>query len=178
MTTYLALVRGINVAGKKVVMAELRDLFTALGHGDVRSYIQTGNVIFTAPGRDPGKLGAEVSARLQADLGVQAEVLIRTAKELDALVAGNPFVDRKVEPKTLYVTFLAEVPAADKVDALTVPAGEKVEYELAGRDVYLHYPDGYGRAKLNNLYLEKKLKVVATTRNWNVVTKLRDLMHD
>ncbi len=176
VTTYIALVRGINVGGRaKVAMDDLRRLFVDLGHVDVRSYIQSGNVVFRSTQRSPEKLIAGIEAGLADQLGVPATVVLRTEKELAAVRAANPFVAAGHDPSRLYVAFLAATPAAAQAEELAVPAGESAEFSVAGQDVYLHYPDGYGRTKLNNTYIEKRLGVRATTRNWNTVTKLHDL---
>ena len=100
-------------------------------------------------------------------------VLVRSAAELAGVVAGNPFVGRAgVDPRTLHVTFLADAPDPDRCTAIEPDAGGADAFEIVGREVYLHCPGGYGRSKLNNAFWERKLKVPATTRNWNSVTRL------
>jgi len=179
MTTYVALLRGINVGGHtKVAMEDLRKLFAALGHGDARTYIQSGNVIFAAPGAEPSRLAKAIEKRIAQDLGVRVIVLLRTGDDLAEVLGHNPFSGRESDPTKLLVTFLAEAPGRERVAKLDKPAGEPAEFEVAGREVYLHCPNGYGRTKLNNAYIEKRLGVPATTRNWRVVTKLAELMSD
>ena len=176
MTTYVALLRGINVGGRtRVGMDDLRRLFVALGHADVKSYVQSGNVLFSSPVEESSRLIGDIERRIARDLGVTVTVLLRTKDDLARVVANNPFVSRETDPAKLHVTFLADAPDHERVARLDTPSGGPDEFSLAGREVYLHCPHGYGRTKLNNAYLERRLGVAATTRNWNTVTKLCDL---
>lgn len=176
MTRYAALLRGINLGSRnKIGMPDLRELFQTLGHTDVETYLQSGNVIFTSADDDPSLLAADLEKRIAADLGVNAAVLLRTADHLAQIVGDNPFLRRTSDLTKLHVTFLAEEPDGDRASRLEKPSGEPAEFSLAGREVYLHCPNGYGRTKLNNAYLEKRLGVAATTRNWRTVTSLREL---
>lgn len=175
MTTYVALLRGINVGGKaKVRMHELRELFVAAGHADAQTYIQTGNVIFSSSA-DADRLTGELEARIAADLGVNASVLVRTKDELAQIIAGNPFAGRDFDPATVAVNFLSGTPEQDRVEQLNSSAYEPDEFVVAGREVYLHCPNGFGRSKLTNTLFERKLAVRVTARNWKVVTKLAEL---
>jgi uncharacterized protein (DUF1697 family) len=179
MTTYLALLRGINLGGRnKVAMADLRKLFVDLGHGDAKTYIQTGNVIFCSPSNEAPRLSKAIETRIAEDLGVPASVLLRTKNDIAHVIANGPFLGRTSDPAKLLVTFLAEEPDPARVTRLDKPAGETAEFEIAGREVYLHCPDGYGRTKLSNAYIERRLGVAATTRNWRVITKLSELMNE
>jgi uncharacterized protein (DUF1697 family) len=176
MTTYVALLRGINVGGRtRVGMDDLRRLFVALGHADVKSYVQSGNVLFSSPVEESSRLVGDIQRRIARDLGVTVTVLLRTKDDLARVVANNPFLSRETDPAKLHVTFLADAPDHERVARLDTPSGGPDEFSLAGREVYLHCPHGYGRTKLNNAYLERRLGVAATTRNWNTVTKLCDL---
>lgn len=177
MTRYVAFLRGINVGRHaQVGMDQLRDLFVALGHTDARTYIRSGNVVFSAPDADdPAHLAAAVEARLAADLGVPATVVLRTSDQLAGIVAHNPFVDEEPDASKLHVALLADVPSPERVERMETPAGERVRFSLAGPDLYLHYPDGYGRTKFDNAFIEKRLGVASTTRNWNTVTKLAEM---
>ena len=177
MTTYLALLRGINVGGHtRVGMDDLRRLFADLGHADVTTYIQSGNVIFRSPVDDSSRLAAEIEERIAQDLSVAVTVLLRTRDDLARIVASNPFVGRRIEPAKLHLTFLADAPDRDRAARLDRPADAPDELSLVGREVYLYCPNGYGRTKLNNAHVERRLGVAATTRNWNTFTRLLDLM--
>jgi uncharacterized protein (DUF1697 family) len=179
MTTYVALLRGINVGGRtRVGMEDLRRLFVALGHTDVQSYLQSGNVVFRGPVEESSRLTGDLERRIARDLGVTVTVLLRTRDDLAHVVANNPFLNPETDLATLHVTFLADAPDHERAARLTTPIGEPDELSLVGREVYLHCPNGYGRTKLNNAYIERRLGVAATTRNWNTVTKLCELASD
>ena len=176
MTTYVALLRGINVGGHaKVAMEDLRRVVQALGHSEVTTYIQSGNVVFNGRGDDPGSLARDIESAIKGDIGLEVTVVVRTGEDLARVAATNPFLEGQAEVSKLHVAFLAEAPDDDRAAALTVPAGEPDQLRLAGREVYLHYPNGTGRSKLTNAYLEKRLGVAATTRNWRTVTKLAEM---
>lgn len=175
-TVHVALLRGINVGGHaKVGMDDLRRVFVALGHAEVRTYIQSGNVVFSSAVDEPSRLVGEIEQRIASDLGVTVTVLLRAGDELAQVVAGNPFLDRGAELSKLHVTFLAERPDAERAAGLGPPAGEADELALVGREVYLHCPNGYGRTKMNNAWVEKRLGMAATTRGWKTVVKLGDI---
>jgi uncharacterized protein (DUF1697 family) len=165
MTTYVALLRGINIGPRRrVAMADLRKLLESLGLEDVQTYVQSGNAVFRSRTKPDVK-------RIEAELGQDIAVLIRTAKEMTAIVEQNPFLARGADPAHLHVTFLDGKPAG----SLEPPPGATEEVEIVGREAYLHFPDGYGRTKLTNAAFEKKLGVRATTRNWRTVTTLAGL---
>jgi len=176
MKAYLALLRGINLGStNKIAMPDLRELFTALGHGDVRTHLQTGNVIFTTD-RSGRSLAADLQERIANDLGVRTTVLLRTASELAAVAGDNPLAGAAPDPSRLLVTFLDGKPDRDGVPKLDALKGDGEEFVVRGREVYLHCPNGYGRTKLSNTNLEKRLGVAATTRTWKVVTTLHEMM--
>ena len=177
MTRSIALLRGINVGGRvKVPMADLRRFFAELGHRDVTTYIQSGNVVFSAGGGETaGELEWSLERRILDELGLTVTVMVRGGDEFAAVYGGNPFVARGVDVAALYVAFLATEPTPEQLDRLVIPAGERVEFQHVGRELYLRYPDGYGTTKVSNNYLEKRLGVATTTRNWRTVTKLHEL---
>ncbi|RQX03767.1 DUF1697 domain-containing protein [Micromonospora inaquosa] len=176
MTRYVALLRGVNVGTTRLAMADLRRIVSDLGHEDVKTYLQSGNVAFGSTVRDAEKLAAGIERALTDELALTVPVLVRSGRELAAIAGGNPYADREDDPTRLLVAFLATAPTKSTVDALTVPGGENVSFTVTGREVFLHYVDGgYGRSKFTNAYLEKKLGVVATTRNWKSVRALAEL---
>ncbi|RZU73696.1 uncharacterized protein (DUF1697 family) [Micromonospora kangleipakensis] len=176
VSRYVALLRGVNVGTTRIAMADLRRLVADLGHEEVKTYLQSGNVVFTSRTAETAKVARGLERALADELGLDVPVLVRTGAELTAVTAGSPYADRQDDPTRLLVAFLSAPPAKTRVRALTVPAGENVEYTVAGREIHLHFPDGgYGRSKFTNAYLEKQLGVVATTRNWKSVCALRDL---
>ncbi len=176
MTRYVALLRGVNVGGRtKVGMADVRHIFAELGHSDVQTYLQSGNVIFTAAVERSSNLAQDIEQRMAQEVGVTTTVLLRTESDLAEVVAANPLLDRESDFAKLHVTFLADAPEPERAARLETPAGQPDQLTLVGREVYLHCPNGYGKTKLHNTYIEKRLGVAATTRNWKTVTNLRDL---
>ncbi|HST49862.1 DUF1697 domain-containing protein [Jatrophihabitans sp.] len=174
MKTYAALLRGVNVGKNKLAMVDFRTVLAELGAGNVRTYLQSGNAVFSHPTPEPAELARAIEEGL-AGLGVTSRVLLRTGQQLAAVLAENPFLARESDPVKLHVTFLAERPAPDRVPRLQVPAGETATFHLTGTEVYLHCPDGYGRTKLSNSFIESRLGIAATTRNWRTVTALAEL---
>ena len=179
MTTYVALLRGVNVGGHaKIGMAALRKLIADLGHTEVRTYVQSGNVVFRSADERPTVLECAIEERIKQDLGVSTTVLLRSADEIARVAANNPFLEREDDAAKLHVAFLADEPDPDRAARFEPPPGQPEELALAGRELYLRYPNGSGRSKLNNAYIERRLGVAATNRNWNTVTKLRDLARE
>jgi uncharacterized protein (DUF1697 family) len=173
--TYVALVRGINVGGRKrVSMPDLRALVASLGAEDVATYVQSGNVIFKSVDSS-GKLIESIEKRIRRDLGLSVTVLLRTRPQLAKVLAGNPFAGGGRELTKLHVTFLADKPDRARIRELDPARAEPDEFRVVGQEIYLHCPNGYGRSKLTNAYFDKQLGVVATTRNWKTVTKLAEL---
>ena len=179
MVSYVALLRGINLGGhKKIAMDELRRLFVTLGHSDVKTYIQSGNVLFRSSVDKESQVARDIESRIVQDLGLSVTVLLRSRRDLSDVVAHNPLLGPRTDPSKLHVTFLAEHPDRGRVARLDPPFDGSDELSVAGREIYLHCPNGYGRTKLNNAYFERALGVAATTRSWKTVTKLHDLAPD
>ncbi|MHB1505251.1 MAG: DUF1697 domain-containing protein [Sulfobacillus sp.] len=171
MPSHLALLRGINVGGHNMVaMSDLKRLFIRCGCSDVTTYLQTGNVLFDASGALPTE--AELEAAVAQDLAVTTRVLVRSREELAQICSNSPFAQWAGDPAQLYLAFLNATPDAQRVAEFSVPAGGSERFWIAGRQIYLQYPDGYGRTKLTNGYIEQRLGVVATTRNWRVTKQL------
>ena len=176
MTAYVALLRGINVSGKnKIAMAELRALVESLGYEGVQTYIQSGNVVFGSSVRRAATVQDAIAGAITRELGLDVTVLVRTAKEFDAVLASNPFLASGADPTKLHVTFLARAPTATAVRALGDVDRPPDEFVVTKREVFVHCPDGYGNTKLTNSFFEKRLGVAATTRNWRTVQTLTSL---
>ena len=178
MTTgiHVALLRGINVGGKnKLLMRDLSAMFVEVGCEDVRTYIQSGNVVFRADPalarRVPDLIGEAMAARF----GYRVPVLTRTGSELAAILGANPFLGRGAEVGQLHVGFLADQPEAAAVDALDPDRSPPDEFAVVGREVYSYCPQGIARTKLTTRYFESKLSVTMTARNWKTVLKLHEL---
>ena len=175
MTTYIALLRGINVGGnRKIHMADLRELFAAAGCDDVTSYIQSGNVVFTHPSTASDRLAGDLQQRIEAGTGFDVPVILRTAKAWEDVVRANPYPD--AEPSALHVAFLAKTPAPDAVATFDAARFAPEEFTVVGREVYLHLPDGMGRAKLPPAL--PLIRGTGTARNWRTVLKLAELSAD
>ena len=175
--TYVALLRGINVGGKaKLPMKELAAIFAAAGASEVRTYIQSGNVIFKAAHAE--RVVAAVTGEVARVYGYPGRIVLRTAAELRAAYASNPFAQAAAPVETMHVYFLADMPAAAAVKGLDAERSPGDSFAVHGREVYLHLPAGMARTKLTNAYFDGKLKTVSTARNWNTVGKLVAMMDE
>ncbi len=172
--TQVALLRGINVGGKnKLAMKDLVALFEAAGARDVRTHIQSGNVIFTASAAAARRAAKQVEAAL-ARRGLRSPVVLRSAAELAAAVANNPLA-RDADPASLHVAFLSKKPKAAAVAKLDPLRSPPDRFVVRGRDIYLCCPNGVARSKLTNDYFDRSLGVVSTLRNWRTLSKLIEL---
>ena len=175
MTTYVALLRGIK-GHKQVAMADLRDLLTRLGFADIRSLLQSGNLVFGATGRTAGQLERLLEAEAAKRLGLQTDFFVRTAKEWEGVVAHNPFRKEATrDPGHLVVMFLKDSPRVTGVKALQKAITGREVVRAAGKHLYITYPDGIGRSRLTNAVIDKQLGTRRTGRNWNTVLKLAAL---
>ena len=169
---FIAMLRGINVGGHaKVPMAELRATFLDLGYGEVRTYIQSGNVVFGAAG-SAAQLQSTIEQGLEDRFGLGIKVVLRTKAQLDKAIADNPWAGGRRDDAKLHVTFLGSTPASSRALGLDTQGFLPDEFVVRGREVYVHCPDGYGRTKLNNAFFERALGVTATTRTLRTVTTL------
>jgi uncharacterized protein (DUF1697 family) len=174
---FLALLRGINVGGKnKLPMTDLVALFAAAGCRDVRSYIQSGNVIFQADLEVVASLPDVITAAIAEKYGYQVPVVLRTAVQLGDVIRQNPFVAQGADEETLHVLFLADRPSVARVESLDLDRSPPDAFVVSGQEVYLRLPNGAGRTKLTNSYFDAKLATVSTGRNWRTVTALYAMM--
>jgi uncharacterized protein (DUF1697 family) len=173
-TRYVALLRGINVGrAHQVDMPRLRELLTERGHEGVRTHLRSGNVLLDST-MDEHAVAADLAGAIEAEFGFPVPVVVRTAAELAAVVAGDPFDTVATDPARYLVTFFPEPPAPDRVDALPPPEGGG-DYLVRGRELYLWLPDGIANTPLAAWKWDKLLGVAGTGRNWNTVTKLVEL---
>lgn len=171
--TWVALLRGINVGGRNTVpMAALRRVCEEAGCGDVRTVIQSGNVVFTSDDRDRAQLRQRLEEAVATAFDVPSTVVLLKAAELGALVRAHPFGD---DGAHTFVTFLAEKPKPDAVRALADRDVAPDRVEVRGSDVFLHLPNGVTGARLSGTLVERLLGVPGTARNWRTVTKLVEL---
>jgi uncharacterized protein (DUF1697 family) len=173
---HVALLRGINVGGRhKLPMQQLVRMFEAAGGSSVRSYIASGNVLFDAREPAAARIARAVAAAIAERFGFEAPVVLRSAGELQAVVRANPFVAAGDEPGALHVLFLVDRPAAAQAAALDPARSPPDRFELHGRELFLHCPNGVARTKLTNDYFDRQLGTIGTMRNWRTVAKLAEL---
>jgi uncharacterized protein (DUF1697 family) len=173
---YVALLRGVNVGGKnRLPMAALSAMFERAGCTDVRTYIQSGNVVFCATPPVAAQVGAQVSAAIAKQLGLRVPLVLRSAKELRAVAVGNPFLSQGEDLKRLHVVFLERPPSSSARAALDPARSPPDRFVAQGRELYLCCPNGMARTKLTNDYLDRTLGTVSTVRNWNTVLALCEL---
>ena len=177
MIRYIAFLRGINVSGQKIIkMERLNEIFESMKVKNVRTFIQSGNVLFDSPEVDSDSLTKKIESHLKKSLGYQVAVMIRTVDEIEKIIRQNPFRKVKLDKDVhLYVTFLSEEPATDLKKSLQLLSDEIATYKIAKRDVYTLYKRSNAKHPFSNNFVEKKLKIKATTRNWNVVNKIYEL---
>ncbi len=177
-TRYAALLRGINVGGgRKVPMAELRALMEGLGHGEVRTHLQSGQAVFASGRGDEESLADELSTAIGLHFGFTVDVIVRDHAYLKAVVEACPYPAGELEPKQLHVTYFSAPVTPDRFAGIDPDAYRPEEFSLGDRALYLHAPNGLGRSKLAEHLSRPRLTrgIVATSRNWNTVTKLVEL---
>jgi uncharacterized protein (DUF1697 family) len=171
--TWVALLRGVNVGGRaKVSMAELRRACEEAGLGDVRTFIQSGNLLFTSS-KSRAALVALLERLLAESLGVPARAILRSDKEIAKVAGTRPF---GADTSSLYVMFLADRPDREGVRTLAGLETGPEQFKVAGSEVYLSYPNGLGRAKLTPARFERALAIAGTARNWRTVSRLAELV--
>jgi uncharacterized protein (DUF1697 family) len=173
---YVALLRSVNVAGHgRLAMQDLRASIEGLGYKNVSTYIQTGNVLFSTGSRSDTAVAMAIEERLAEDFGDAPAVIVRTVTELTRIGASSPYAKAGADPGRHHVTFLATAPTKKALAAFDLPPSGHDELVVDGREVYVSTPDGYAGTKYTGTFLERRLGVVSTTRNWNTVTKLCEL---
>jgi uncharacterized protein (DUF1697 family) len=170
----IALLRGINVSGHKIVkMTDLKRAFESLSFENVRTYGQTGNVIFDCKRAETAELVTRVEEKIRETFGFSTKVIIRTQQRLEKIIDNNPLIGRAdMALDKLYITFLRDTPDETVASNLDINSDDDEKFVVVGKEVYLYCPNGYARTKLNNTTFETKLKTVATTRNWKTINKL------
>jgi len=174
MQTYISLLRGINVSGQKLIkMDALKSMYEELGLLNVRTYIQSGNILFASTNQSTSSLAEEISAGIKKHFSFDVPVLVKNSADWIGYIRRNPFPDKDISK--ICLTFLhAKVQNPDSV-AFNKVKHSNEQFEIIDNTVYLYLPNGFGRTKLSNNYIEKQLSVTATTRNWKTVLKLQDM---
>ena len=172
MTVYVAMLRGVNVGGNSLRMDWLRQACENLGWQNVRTYVQSGNIVFSSRG-SALKLAQMLKETIDVQTRLPVTVVLRSAADMKKVVVDNPFLKQKgIDASKLHVTFLGKAPIKPALDRLDALAGTRDQYRLNGSELYLNCPVNYGETKLSNGAIEKVLGVGATTRNWKTVTTL------
>lgn len=172
----IALLRGVNVGGKnRIAMKDLAAMFEAAGCTDVRTYIQSGNVVFTVSAARAGTVRPAAERALSARLGNAITVVLRTRAEWIAAIKANPYLAPDADLKQIHVAFMSEKPSSAQIAALDPNRSKPDEFSVHGREIYLRFPAGLGQSKLTNDYFDRTLKTVVTVRNWNTVLALREM---
>ncbi|MFD2555153.1 DUF1697 domain-containing protein [Sphingobacterium tabacisoli] len=176
-TTYISILRGINVSGQRLIKMEaLKKMYEQLSFENVQTYVQSGNVLFSAKNRDSGELASIISSNIQTEFGFDVPVIVMNLDRLEKIIANNPFIkDTDKDEAFLHVTFLTEVLTEFDEGSIIEKKHSDEEVAFTADAVYLYCPNGYGKTKVNNNFLEKKLKMPATTRNWKTVNELLKL---
>jgi uncharacterized protein (DUF1697 family) len=176
--TYITLLRGINVSGHKIVlMDDLKDLFEKMDFEEVKTYIQSGNIIFRTGNTftDAG-LAQRIQQTVIGRYNFFVPVFVRSREEMMEIVSDNPFLkEKEINPEWLHVTFLSDSPRQSDREAISTYDFSPDRFYLVRNQAYLYCPQGYGNTKISNLFFENRLKVNATTRNWKTVLKLVEL---
>ena len=170
---WIALLRGINVGGKnKLPMADLTRLFEAAGCTAITTYIQSGNVVFTAPMALGNKMADIAADAIASELGLEIPVVIRKAKDWQRAIERNPFAKSATDPKHLHMAALQSRPSAARSRSLDADRSPGDQFVVLGSEVYLHCPNGVARTKLTNAWFDSQLETVSTMRNWNTCLRL------
>ena len=193
MQTYISILRGINVGGKKSVkMDVLRKIYVDLGFQNVQTYIQSGNVVFCSENSSTQDLAIKIAEKILETFAFDVPIIILTLQELQEVIKNNPFLveiiennqkenqqenqqDSQKDKIHFHITFLSEIPEKALFDKIKENIYQKDEFLLLGKSIYLYCPDGYSNSKLTNGFFETKLKVIATTRNWKTSLELLNM---
>ncbi|OBX23030.1 MULTISPECIES: DUF1697 domain-containing protein [Bizionia] len=174
MTTFVLLLKGINVGGhKKIPMADLRDLLTKSGFKNVKTYIQSGNVILQSTNKDIAKIESDITAAILKQFGFEVSVLVKTRHDLERIFNSSPFSEEK--KKASYFIMLHKTPDADLVREASEKVYKGEEYEIINDCIYFFCEKGFGQAKFSANFFERKLNTFATARNYNTMLKLLSL---
>ena len=174
MTTYISILRGINVSGQKMIkMDALKEMYEDLQFNNIQTYIQSGNVIFQNIQSKQTDLGQKISNELMRKFGFEILVIVLDTFELKEIIAKNPFApDKTKDISHLHVTFLSSKPELIDNGLFNQKRAPGEEFAITENAIYLYCPKGYGQTKLTNAFFENKLKVGATTRNWKTTLEL------
>jgi uncharacterized protein (DUF1697 family) len=176
-STYLALLRGVNVGGKnKLPMKDLAAIFTKSGCSDVKTYIQSGNVIFSVAENLCAELPSKVGRLIEKQFGHNPPIVLRTLEQMAEVVRNNPFLKPGIGEKTLHVAYLASKPSPQAIASLDPNRSPGDTFVVRGQEIYLHLTNGVADCKLTNAYFDSRLKTISTGRNWRTTCTLLEIM--
>lgn len=176
MPTYVALLRDVNAGPRnRLAMSDVRDLLTDLGYGNVRSYLQNGNLVFSSPARLGSVVAEEIERAIREELKLRLRVLIRTSAQLDEIVALDPLAELATDPHRYVVLFCERRVPLSVLDGIEREAFAPEVVELRGSELYLWLPDGLRDSRLLHVFTEHRLGGAATSRDWSTVLALRSL---
>ena len=177
MTKHLALLRGINVSGHNMIKMEaLKSTLEAIGFTNVVTYIQSGNVFVETDEESGFSVGFKIKQEIYKTFGHEVPVIVIGKQDLDLCLTNNPFLkDKEVDTKKLYVAFLSKEMSSTAINELKISQFKPDEAVIDGNRIFIKYDIGAGKTRLDQKYIEKKLNVTATMRNWNTVNKLLEM---
>lgn len=180
MKTHLALLRGINVSGQKLIKMEaLRKVMEDDGFENAKTYIQSGNILFDSPENSPEVIENRIHELIQTHFGFDVSVIVINQEVLESVSKNNPYLkEKEIDLKKLYITFLSSNPIQENIEELKKANFEPDEIVIEGSVVFMRYDNPAGNSKLTNKLIENKLKVKATARNWNTTLKLLQLLKE
>lgn len=169
----MALLRAVNVGGNnKIAMKSLAEIFSGASCRNVETYIQSGNVLFSADAKTAAKAAGEICGQIEKQFGFKTHILLRSLEEIKRIEAGNPYAD----VEKLHVVFLAQKPSLESVASLDPKRSPPDTFTVSGSEIYVRFANGAGTTKLTNAYFDSKLKTISTMRNWRTVQKLSAMM--
>ena len=178
MIRHIVLLRGVNLASRnRVAMPKLREVLTRAGYDEVRTYLQSGNIVLASEGSQD-QVAKEVNRLIKETFAIEVSVLVRSERELAQVVRRNPLQTVAVDPKRYLVSFLSGELGKEVVQSIRAVAGPQEEFTVIGREVYSWHPEGVGRSPLWERLAGKALGITATSRNWATVTTLHAMAHD
>jgi uncharacterized protein (DUF1697 family) len=180
MPVYVSLLCGINLGGHKTIkMDQLRASLEALGFDQVKTYIQSGNVVFKAPKTSPAGLSKKIEAKIKTDYGHSVSVIVRTADEIKQVVTNNPFLqDKKIDTEKLHVMFLSKAPETSAIEKVAALASPPQHLRCIGQELYLYLPNGVAESFVMKKPIDRLLGVITTMRNWRTMSTIHQMCLD
>lgn len=179
MNSYISLLRGINVGGKKIIkMAELVILYESLELKNVKTYVQSGNIIFCTSRISKNGLKSIIEKKIYDNFQFHVPVIILSKIDLKEVIEQCPFVTSEFDKNKIYISFLERIPEQKLIESIIKMSVNSEKFAIIQNIIYFFCPDGYGRARFNNNFFESKLKVKATTRNWKTANRLLEMIND